>query len=200
MTQPEPDQRFDAAIRAIDAANAEDPRTEHAAGIARPKELLYAERMSAALLRIYPDASELLQIAARAQHLCRWQIARASYPLGREGYNAWRIACRQHHATLVAGLLAPLGYGHTGIHKIQSMILKDNLKSDPESQALENIAGLVFVEYYLEPFLAGHTGYDAAKLMGILKKTFRKMDATGRSAVLHLPLAPDLKSMIEAAI
>lgn len=192
--------RFDAAIRAIDAANATDPRTEQVDGITQPKELIYARRMSACLLRIYPQASETLQIAARAQHLCRWQILRSSYPLGRDGYNAWRTACRQHHADSVAEILCSLGYARMEIERVQNVIKKNDLKTDSESQALENVVGVVFVEFYLDAFLADHAAYDEAKLTGILKKTFRKMDGTGHDAILDLPLESSKRSMIAAAM
>lgn len=192
--------RLKAALHVIDAANSADPRSQQIAGTLRPKELVYAERMSACLMKIYPDASETLQIAVRAQHLCRWQIPRSSYPLGREGYNAWRTACRQHHAGLAAGILSKLSYSLTEIERVQSVIKKDNLKSDFESQALENVAGVVFVEFYLTAFIDDHAGYAENKLLGILRKTFRKMDSVGIDAVLALPLAPEYKSMIASAL
>jgi hypothetical protein len=59
---------------------------------------------------MYPDASELLRIAARAQHIRRWNIPRNCYPEGRNGYNDWRKACREHHAALIAGITQRHGY------------------------------------------------------------------------------------------
>ncbi len=62
-------ERFQQANAAFDALNAQDPSHEVFDGQARPKELLYAERMSAMLKRYAPDASEALQLAARCQHI-----------------------------------------------------------------------------------------------------------------------------------
>src|SRR5262245_7973018 len=138
--------RFDAVIAEIDAANAADPRTVTIGGAARPFELVYAERMSERLAQIYPEASELLRIAARAQHIRRWDIARASFPEGRHGYNDWRKNCREHHAELVPAIMTRHGYGEDEIGRVAMLIRKEQLKKDKESQALENVVAVVFLE------------------------------------------------------
>lgn len=186
MTELSP--RFEAAIADIDAANAQDPRSDRVAGATRPRELVYSERMSECLARLYPDASEPLRIAARAQHICRWQIPRTDYPLGRQGYNAWRAACRDHHATLITAIMRRHGYTDGEIAQVVKIVRKEQLKRDPESQALENVVAVVFVQHYLDEFVAGHPDYDDAKLADILRKTLRKMDATGHAAALALDL------------
>ena len=82
--------RLEAAYRRFDAANSLDPNLEIVEGIARPRELLYAERLTDWVLKLRPGASEALRLAARCQHLCRWMIARSSYPMTRSGYLKWR--------------------------------------------------------------------------------------------------------------
>jgi len=145
---------LEATLGAIDAANADDPRKVDG----RAFEYLYAERMSARLAALYPDASDLLKIAARAQHLRRWDIARADHPEGRRGYNDWRRACRQHHATLAGKIMRAHGYDDAAIAHVGGLIRKEQLKKDPESQALENVAAVVFLEHYFEEFLAKYAG------------------------------------------
>ena len=186
-------------LGAIDRLNADDPRTEIVAGVASPREIAYADRMSDCLLQIYPDASETLRIAARAQHVCRWQIPRDSYPLGRGGYNAWRAAAREHHARLAADVMARHGYGPEAIAQVGKIIRKEELKSDPESQALENVVGAVFVEFYLPIFRAEHADYDEAKLLGILARTLRKMDRHGIDYVLRQDLPEPTRRLLSAA-
>ena len=132
MTELSP--RFQAVIAEVDAANAPDPRQDSVAGILHPREVVYSERMSLCLSRLYPEASETLRIAARAQHICRWQIPRQKYPLGREGYNAWRAACRDHHAALVSGIMRRHGYTDEEVSQVVKIIRKEQLKRDPESQ------------------------------------------------------------------
>ena len=78
-------ERFRAAIGRIDDANRDDPNREMHQGRECPRELLYAERMSAWLERLAPGAAEAVQLAARAQHIRRWEIPRNRYPMDREG-------------------------------------------------------------------------------------------------------------------
>ena len=192
--------RLKAAIDDIDAANARDPRQDSVDGMLRPREVVYSERMSECLPRLYPEASEALRIAARAQHICRWQIPRQKYPLGREGYNAWRAACRDHHAALTSSIMRRHGYADGEIAQVVKIIRKEQLKRDPESQALENVVAVVFVQHYLDAFVADHKDYDDAKLADILKKTLRKMDSTGHAAALALPLPAATVRLIDMAL
>lgn len=185
-----------ATLAAIDAANADDPRCVDG----RPFELIYAERMSDRLGSVYPDASDLLKIAARAQHLRRWEIARGDYPEGRQGYNEWRKACRAHHAQVAAKIMAAHGYDQAQVDHVCSLLRKERLKKDPESQALENIAAIVFLEHYFDDFLAKYAGYDDAKLIDILAKTLLKMSPKGHAAALALPLPERTRSLVGAAI
>lgn len=187
---------LDATIAAIDAANADDPRRVEG----RAFELVYAERMSARLAALYPDASDLLKIATRAQHLRRWEIARANYEEGRRGYNDWRRACRIHHANLVAEIMRAHGYDEAAVAHVGALIRKEQLKKDPESQALENIAAIVFLEHYFDEFLEKHRDYEDDKLVDILGKTLCKMSPKGHAAALALPLPPRARSLVEAAI
>lgn len=192
--------RLQAVIAEIDDANAHDPRQDIVAGGSRPRELVYSERMSECLSRLYPEATEALRIAARAQHICRWQVPRDKYPLGREGYNAWRSACRDHHATLASAILRRHGYADSEIAQVIKIIRKEQLKRDPESQALENVVGVVFVHHYLDAFVAAHQDYDDAKLVDILRKTLRKMDPVGHAAALGLSLPAPTRRLIDMAL
>lgn len=192
--------RLQAVVEEIDALNAQDARRDVVCGREVPRELLYAERLSAALLALYPEASELLRIAARGQHVRRWDIPRDSYPLGRSGYNAWRTACREHHATLVGEVMGRHGYSGDEVVQVQDVIRKKNLKTNAESQALENAVALVFVTHYLDDFVAAHPDYDDAKLAGILAKTFRKADQVGVEAVKKLDLPQATRALIERAL
>ena len=195
-----PATRLQAVISEIDAANAQDPRKELANGNSYPREVIYSERLSACLSRLYPEASEALRIAARAQHIRRWEIPRSGYPLGRDGYNAWRTACRDHHAALTSAIMRRHGYAEGEIAQVVKIIRKEQLKRDPESQALENVVAVVFVQHYLEAFVADHKDYDDAKLAGILRKTLRKMDAAGHAAVLALPLSEGTGRLVGLAL
>jgi hypothetical protein len=187
---------LEATLAAIDAANAQDPRKIDG----RAFESVYAERMSARLAAIYPQASDLLKIAARAQHLRRWDIPRDTYPEGRKGYNEWRRACRAHHATLAGEFMRANGYDDQAIAHVGALIRKEQLKKDPESQALENVAAVVFLEHYFEDFLTKYDGYDDDKIVDILGKTLCKMSPRGHAAALALPLPHRARALVAAAV
>ncbi len=187
---------LDSTLAAIDAANAEDPRRVDG----RAFESVYAERMSARLAALYPEASDLLKIAARAQHLKRWEIPRADYPEGRKGYNDWRRACRVHHANLAGEFMRSNGYDETSIAHVGALIRKEQLKKDPESQALENVAAVVFIEHYFDDFLAKYAGYEDEKIVDILGKTLCKMSPKGHAAALALPLPDRARALVAAAV
>lgn len=191
---------LESVIAAIDAANANDPRVVRVDGAERPFECVYAERMSARLAALYPDASELLKIAARAQHLRRWEIARSAYPEGRRGYNDWRRDCRTHHARLAADMMRAQGFEEAAIAHVGALIRKEQLKKDPESQALENVAAIVFLEHYFDEFLAKHHGYDDDKIIDILGKTLCKMSPKGHAAALSAPMPDRARRLVGAAV
>jgi hypothetical protein len=183
-------QRYHRAILAFDEANAEDPNRESVDGRDWPKELLYAERMSAMLARYAPDAGEALRLAVRCQHLQRWKIPRSAYPATRAGYHQWRTRLRDLHAELAGDILRDAGYDQAMVGRVGALLRKEALKSDADSQALEDVVDLVFIAHYLADFVATHGSYDEAKLLDILRKTARKMSARGRAAALDLVEPP----------
>lgn len=190
-------ERLQAALARIDAANAEDPNSEIAEGASQPKELLYSRRMTAWLGRMAPDASEALQLAARGQHISRWTIPRGDYPMDRAGYHRWRTTLYKFHADAAGAILADVGYDAPTIARVQALIRKEKLKSDAETQLLEDVICLVFLESYFAEFSAKH---DAAKVIDIVRKTWRKMSPRGHEAALSLPLSPVARSLVERAL
>lgn len=182
--------RFNQAIARMDAANAEDPNRETADGREYPKELLYAQRMSAMLERYQPDASEVLQLAVRCQHIQRWKIPRSDYPMTRPGYHQWRTRLRDFHAEIAESILKDVGYDEDTIARVRSLLRKERLQQDAEVQTLEDIVVLVFLENYLEDFVRTHADYDEAKLIDILRKSLRKMSERGREAAVSMITLP----------
>lgn len=192
--------RFEQVIAAIDTANADDPRRITVNSIERPYEVVYAERMTDRLAAMYPDASELLRIAARAQHIRRWDIPRAKYPEGRNGYNDWRKACREHHGEVITKIMAAHGYAPDEIARVVMLIKKEQLKKDRESQALENVVDVVFVEHYFDEFLGKYSKYDDDKIIDIVGKTLRKMSPKGHAAALALNLPDRTRDLVMKAV
>jgi hypothetical protein len=191
---------FNAVIAAIDAANATSPRRVNVAGQLRSYENVYSERMSATMAHMYPDASVRLRIAARGQHIRRWEIPRGDYPQGRVGYNNWRKSCREHHARVVGEIMAAHGYGAEDIEAVGIYLKKLKLKKNDESQALENVVDVVFLEYYWDEFVEKFPHYDDDKLIDIIGKTLLKMSSHGHAAALALDLPPETSRLVAAAL
>lgn len=184
-------------LDAIDELNTQDPNTEMAEGVNHPKELLYSQRMSKQLLAFCPEASELLQIAARAQHIQRWTLPRSDYPMDRSGYKQWRTTLAKFHADTTADLMATAGYSEADQARVKFLLQKKSLKTDTEVQTLEDVICLVFIEHYLTRFAEKHS---EEKLIDIIRKTWAKMSDTGHAAALQLPLSESLLALVGKAL
>lgn len=166
-----------AAIAAIDAANAADPNLEDG----QPETRLYGERMSQQVDHLFPDASDVLKIAARGQHIERWILKRADYAQGRVGYLKWRRDLAQHHAARVGEIMETAGYTVDETETVGRMIRKEGIKRDTDVQALEDVICFTFLKWYFAPFAAKHPD---DKVLDIVQKTARKMSQTARTRVL----------------
>jgi len=189
--------RLHAVLAAIDLVNSADPRIDLVHETEVPRELLYGRRMSERLAQFTQEASEPLQIAVRAQHVRRWVVPRDKFPMTREGYRAWRMSLAQYHAQVAAELMAEHGYDSELVARVGSLIRKENLKRDSEAQALEDVACLVFLEYYLEEFMAEHP---AAKVVEVIRKTWGKMSPLGQAAAMKLGLSPEAEALVKKAL
>jgi hypothetical protein len=189
--------RFETAIALIDKKNEEDINNYEVAGIEYPKELLYSQRMTRTLLKFNPNASKAVQIAARAQHICRWKIARNEYPMDRVGYLKWRETLKKMHADLTAEILQQVGYDEEFVTRVKKIILKKLIKKNEESQLLEDTICLVFLDYYFDEFAAKHTD---EKVIDILQKTWVKMSEQGHEAAMQIPYSEKGLALVKQAI
>lgn len=189
--------RFESAIILIDQKNAEDINTYQVHGLDYSKELLYSQRMSQKLLQFDPTASQQLQIAARAQHIGRWKIARDEYPMDRVGYLKWRETLKKMHAEMTADILKVVGYDDDFIERVSFLIHKKLIKKDHESQTLEDVICLVFLDYYFEEFAEKH---DDEKIIDILKKTWAKMSEKGHQEAMKINYSEKSLSLVKQAI
>jgi hypothetical protein len=175
---------YQAAIAAFDRANAEDPNRETAEGREYPKELLYAQRMSEMLERYAPEASEAVQLAVRAQHIQRWKTPRSSYPMDKQGYLQWRTGLYKFHADTAGSLMQQAGYDNEMVERVKKIVGKKGIKVNPETQLMEDVVDLVFLEHYITGFVAQHPEYDEAKWIPIIRKTWQKMSSQAHEFAL----------------
>ncbi len=189
--------KFETAIALIDKKNAEDPNIYSTSGLDYPKELLYSQRMSRKLLQFNSNASKALQIAARAQHICRWVIPRNEFPMDRVGYLKWRETLKKMHAKTTVDILQTVGFNEQFINRVEKIILKKLIKKNDESQTIEDVICLVFLDYYFDEFSAKHSD---EKVIDILQKTWVKMSDKGREAALQLSFSDKGLNLVKKAI
>ena len=186
-------EKFLIAIARFDEENSRDPNQEDG----RPRELLYAERLTAWVLKLCPAASEPLRLAARCQHICRWESPRENYPMTRPGYLMWRADLKKFHAEKSGAILRAVGYDADTILRVQALNLKKNFPADPEVRVLEDALCLVFLEFQ---FAALAAKSDAGKMINAVRKSWEKMTDTARAEALKLSFGEREKNLIGQAL
>lgn len=196
------EQAYDKAVSLIDTANREDPNIEIVDGEEWPKELIYSHRMSDMLERYRPDVDEVARLAIRGQHIQRWKSPRDAYPMDRKGYHLWRTDLYKFHAETVAGLMAEAGYDEESLERVKKAVSKKSIKKNVDTQLVEDVAGLVFIEHYMLAFAEKHPEYTEEKWIDIIRKTWRKMSdgahefALSGSLKLPEPLIPLIQKSV----
>ena len=185
MTQ----QAFDQVVAMMDNANSEDPNIETADGKEWPKELLYSSRMADMLERYKPEADHVIQLGIRGQHMLRWKSPRDAYPMDRKGYHQWRTQLYTFHANSVVELMEKAGFDEASLERVRLAVGKKGIKTNADTQLLEDTASLVFIEHYMLAFAEKHPEYSEEKWIDIIRKTWRKMSEDAHSFALSGKLA-----------
>lgn len=194
-------QKLNNTLSAIDEINRQDPNTISFDGEELAKELIYGLQMTDCLKQYWPEANELLQIAVRAQHIKRWQLKRTEFPAGKAGYYQWRIAQGKFHAELTASIMLEQGFTNEEAEQCASIIRKENLKTNSNSQTLEDVACLVFLMHYFNEFAAKYTEQDnEAKIIRIVQLTWKKMSEQAHDIALSLTLPDHLAVIVNKAL
>jgi tRNAThr (cytosine32-N3)-methyltransferase len=180
----------------IDAAHAADPKRAPDGAAA---ELVYAGRMEAWVVRAAENATPLLRLAARCQHLERWSVPRDTYPLDKPGYLAWRRSLYVKQADRAKALLLQAGVPASEAADLATWVSKTALKTNPGTQALEDAACLVFLENEIQVFAAQHAEYPREKFVDIIRKTWKKMSPRGQMLAQTLSLPPGIAALVEEA-
>jgi len=187
-------ERFNAAIQRFDEANSHDPNREVVNGESYPRELIHAQWLTAWVNQLARNASEALRLAARCQHLRRWEIPRHSYPLDKPGYLRWRADLKKFHAEKSGQILREVGYAESVVQRVQELNLKKNHPQDPEVCVLEDALCLVFLEHQLA------AKSDDAKMINALQKSWRKMTPAAHAHALKLNYGGREKELITRAL
>lgn len=184
-------------LMAIDRINSQDPNKTLVEGESFANELLYGQYMTACLQSYWPEAHEVLQIAVRAQHIKRWQLKRNEFPEGKAGYLTWRKEQGKFHASLTQALMQENNYSKEESEQAAQILRKEKLKSNPDTQTLEDVACLVFLQHYFDDFAAKHS---EEKIIRIVQLTWRKMSDKAHDIALSLTLPEHLAALVGKAL
>ena len=190
-------EKLAAALMLIDEAHAEDPNKIEVEGKEQPYELHYSQKMSSFLEKCSPSAPDTLRLAIRAQHFRRWEVPRDSYAMNKVGYHAWRSYLKQRQADMASQICLDCGYSENDATRVAHLIRKEDLKRDEETQTLEDVACLVFLDDQFEAFEKQH---DQEKIVKILQKTWGKMSEKGHALALELPMSKRCKDLVSQAL
>jgi hypothetical protein len=190
-------QRFQRAFERFDEENARDPNTELTEGVTRPRELVYAERLTAWVLKLCPGASEELRLAARCQHICRWMIPRDKYERTKVGYLKWRHELKKFHAAKAGEILREVGYPEEIVARVQALNLKKDFPQSEESRVLEDALCLVFLQYQFTDLANKST---EEQMINALRKSWKKMTPAGQTEALKLAYPPREHALLRRAL
>ncbi|MEO5995425.1 MAG: DUF4202 domain-containing protein [Chitinophagaceae bacterium] len=189
--------KLEKAFVLFDTYNQQDPTVLIWEGTSYPAEYFFALQVYNWVIKLAPDASEALLLASRSQHIGRWTSPRSSYPEGKAAYLQWRTDLAKFHASKATELMREAGYDGEIIEDVQRIILKKNLRTDPDVQTMENALCLVFLQFQFDDFIQKH---DKKKVMRILQKSWTKMSQPGRDAALVMTFTEQGRSLLEKAL
>ena len=195
-------QMLENALALYDVANSKDPNLQIEDGVEVSKELLYSKRMLDMLSRFIPDAGDVAKLSVAAQHIERWKSPRSDYPMNRKGYHLWRTNLYKFHAETAASYLVDAGYDEETIERVKLAINKKNLKTNPDTQVVEDIAALTFIEHYMTAMYEKFTEYDEDKWIDIIIRTWKKMSPAAHDFALSgsVKLPEGLVPVIQKAL
>jgi len=194
--------KYEQVVELINSANGEDPNLDNDGHKDWPKELLYSHRMSDMLERYTPEADDVMKLAISAQHIQRWKSPRDAYPMNKKGYHQWRTNLYQFHADTLAELMQTAGYSEDDLFRARQAVGKKALRNNPDTQLLEDVSALVFIEHYMLAFVEKHPEYDEEKWISIILRTWNKVSEKGQKFALSggIKLPESLLPLIEKAI
>ena len=179
-----------AALKLINKVLKEDPKGEA---------LIYSQQCFEWLKKLNPNFTDTQEMGARCQHFRRWDIPREDFPMDKKGYYQWRIKLYTYQAEKAADVLSNVGYSVDFIEEVKSMIAKKDLRKNENSQLIEDVACLVFLEHYIVPF-ASTKNYSEEKWVKIIQKTWAKMSDKAHKFALEINYPSPILALIKKAL
>lgn len=127
----------------------------------------------------------------------RWEVPRSSYPATKPGYLNWRSFLKKRQADLASAICVGCNFSPAEAEAVAALIRKEDLKKNEETQVLEDVACLVFLDDQFEEFEKEH---DDVKIVDILRKTWGKMSERGHGLALQINMSEKAKDLVEKAL
>ena len=178
------------AVKKIEEVLQTDPKKEA---------LNYSHQCFQWLGKLEPSYSEAQELAARCQHFRRWDIPRSDYAMDKKGYYQWRIKLYSYQAEKAAEILSEVGYDESFIDEVKGMISKKDLRKNTNTQLIEDVACLVFLEHHILSF-AKTKSYSEDKWIKIIQKTWSKMSTKAHKFALEINYPAPILSLIQKAL
>jgi hypothetical protein len=117
--------------------------------------------------------------------------------MDRKGYLQWRSKLSLYHCDIASRILTECGFDSATIEKVKFLLQKKQLiQHHPDTQQLEDVICLVFIEHYLHDFALQH---DDDKVVDILRKTIKKMSPKAIGEAVKIPMTEKVKSLVQTA-
>jgi hypothetical protein len=184
-------------INKISFAHLQDPNLDTWNNEIYPAEWLYIQRITERMEVYQPEASPELIIAANCQHLCRWEIGRKTFPEGRAGYYQWRNFLSEYQFQKAREIILKAGFDEEFADRVKAIVKKENIFTHAESQTLEDVVCLVFMEFYLDEFIRGKSELDMST---IIQKTWKKMSEKGHQEAMKINYTDGTLAVIKQAL
>ena len=122
--------------------------------------------------------------------------------MDRIGYLQWRKDLYKIQAQTAVDLLTQAGYGEDVTGRVYQAVAKLKIRENPDTQLLEDVTDLVFIEHYMLEFVGKHPDYDEDKWLDIIRKTWKKMSAEAQQFALSgsVRLPESLVPLIKKAV
>ena len=117
--------------------------------------------------------------------------------MNRPGYLKWRTELKKFHAQKASEILASVGYDKDVQEKVSFLLQKKQLKRNEDTQTIEDVICLVFLQFYFDPFIEKHS---EEKIVDIIQKTWKKMSEKGHDAALQLTYSDLGLSLVKKAL
>lgn len=175
------DAAIDNAIRQFAAIGDSDPRRVTWDSVELPRQLGESACLWQYIQQLTPSPSAALRLSAHCQHLRRFAYPRQAFPIGRDGYLAWRTDAARQSADESAAIMRQCGIDEALVEQVVAILTKQDRRHRADVQTMEDALCLSFLRLDALDFAAKH---EQSEVLKILRRTWLKMSPAGHGRAL----------------